>query len=591
MYRPGYIRHRLGVSVIDNSWHTINRNFDADIKKYENDNSVISINAFFIYGSGKIDDMYLYNSNNPIISLNGPNELSIQQGFSYRDGTTASDYKDGDISQDICINGVVNSNIIGNYLLTYNVVDSDGNPAYQAHKTVYVISTDKIYGLPLPDENSAVISAADLLITTSASSLSQHRSKLSLNANIHIDAISNYSFMLLNKGIYWNDSQDGSFIWQPGIRKNSNDYKYAGKINGSYQAIPTDERCSIKHEGEDFYENSETCNLLESVVDRIGLDTSHYLAKWPVFYNALKNSYPIGSAEYVYYNEILVKDAIQIKRDPLQVEVEDVAQFHQGIWQTTNYMDTTNGVYRWNYSNRGKDWGYDSYGFPYIFGFSSIGFSGSQALSVIYEDIITNLSNYPNINEQSKDELLILLSLLFNENNPQLTCTDINQYQECKEKFIFKNSIIPELQWNFTIPATQTIISNNQSIASYNKIVGQHHLVMQYAFKHDILEWKQEYYKYFFKFSTQVIDTNAIHFNNLDSTSNVKWNNLNSYYESHFMLWASAFLLLSSQYDGNFDLYPNYSQGTEIKIRSFIEQYVITLYNQNIDGLNFKVTQ
>jgi hypothetical protein len=52
-----YIRFGLGSNLSDGSWHTIRRNIEDDLHKFEPDNNLIAIHAFLVRGSGKIDDI------------------------------------------------------------------------------------------------------------------------------------------------------------------------------------------------------------------------------------------------------------------------------------------------------------------------------------------------------------------------------------------------------------------------------------------------------------------------------------------------------------------------------------------------------
>lgn len=76
-----------------------------------------------------------------IITLVGASTVSIEQGSIYIDaGATADDNKDGDISSKIIVNNPVNTNILGIYIITYDVTDTAGNKAIQVTRTVNVIS-------------------------------------------------------------------------------------------------------------------------------------------------------------------------------------------------------------------------------------------------------------------------------------------------------------------------------------------------------------------------------------------------------------------------------------------------------------------
>ncbi len=53
------IRYGLGQHVKDGSWRTFRRNLEDDLQRYDSGNSIISINAFRIRGSGRVDDIEL----------------------------------------------------------------------------------------------------------------------------------------------------------------------------------------------------------------------------------------------------------------------------------------------------------------------------------------------------------------------------------------------------------------------------------------------------------------------------------------------------------------------------------------------------
>jgi len=72
----------------------------------------------------------------PVISLNGENNITLQQGTSYKElGATVVDNVDGNVS--IIIIGEVNTSKVGNYTITYSAKDSAGNEA-SLTRTVHV---------------------------------------------------------------------------------------------------------------------------------------------------------------------------------------------------------------------------------------------------------------------------------------------------------------------------------------------------------------------------------------------------------------------------------------------------------------------
>jgi len=77
----------------------------------------------------------------PVITLNGVSPVNVEQGNSYTDaGATASDNVDGNLTADIVVGGdTVNTNVVGSYVITYNVSDAAGNAADEVTRTVNVV--------------------------------------------------------------------------------------------------------------------------------------------------------------------------------------------------------------------------------------------------------------------------------------------------------------------------------------------------------------------------------------------------------------------------------------------------------------------
>lgn len=76
----------------------------------------------------------------PVITLMGSTTVNLIVGDSFIDpGATANDAEDGDITGDIIVGGdVVSTSTAGTYLITYNVVDSEGLAADEVVRTVIV---------------------------------------------------------------------------------------------------------------------------------------------------------------------------------------------------------------------------------------------------------------------------------------------------------------------------------------------------------------------------------------------------------------------------------------------------------------------
>lgn len=80
----------------------------------------------------------LTDSTPPVITVSGPNPVSIVCGGGYADaGATAVDNKDGDLTGSITTTSTVNTDTVGTYTVTYSVKDAAGNEA-TATRTVHV---------------------------------------------------------------------------------------------------------------------------------------------------------------------------------------------------------------------------------------------------------------------------------------------------------------------------------------------------------------------------------------------------------------------------------------------------------------------
>lgn len=76
----------------------------------------------------------------PVITLIGPSTLTIEVFDTYVEfGATAFDNVDLDVTANISIGGTVNTNVVGTYMVTYDVSDQAGNDAIQVVRTVHVV--------------------------------------------------------------------------------------------------------------------------------------------------------------------------------------------------------------------------------------------------------------------------------------------------------------------------------------------------------------------------------------------------------------------------------------------------------------------
>jgi hypothetical protein len=83
----------------------------------------------------------------PVIALAGSAAFTIVIGSPYSEpGYTAIDTVDGDLTSSVVVTGTVNHNVLGTYILNYNVSDSSGNAATTATRTITVATVADLSG-------------------------------------------------------------------------------------------------------------------------------------------------------------------------------------------------------------------------------------------------------------------------------------------------------------------------------------------------------------------------------------------------------------------------------------------------------------
>jgi hypothetical protein len=120
-----------------NQFYTLNSSIYKNLGTY----SIIARGVDKI-NSQQYDELVvkIIDTTKPVITLLGDNPVSITLGNTYVDaGATASDNVDGDITSKIIVTGSVDTNILGTYILHYNVKDNAGNSADEKTRTVNVV--------------------------------------------------------------------------------------------------------------------------------------------------------------------------------------------------------------------------------------------------------------------------------------------------------------------------------------------------------------------------------------------------------------------------------------------------------------------
>ncbi|CAA6800912.1 MAG: Unknown protein [uncultured Sulfurovum sp.] len=151
----------------------------------------------YSWGNGENNDS---DTEAPIITLVGETNVTVNIGQMYVDAeATAYDNKDGDISANIVTVNHVNTNVIGDYRVTYDVTDNAGNEAMQVVRTVHVVdeldTTIPIITL-LGDENVTVYQG-EMYVDAGANALDNKDGDISANIqtvnNVNTNVIGVYT--------------------------------------------------------------------------------------------------------------------------------------------------------------------------------------------------------------------------------------------------------------------------------------------------------------------------------------------------------------------------------------------------------------
>ncbi len=134
-----------------------------------------------------VRDVEVVDTTAPVITLLGSNPLYVLQGTSFSDpGATATDTVDGNLTPAIVVGGdTVNTEVAGDYGVTYNVCDSAYNCADEVTRTVTVTS-DLPPEITLLGSNPQVIEGGDAYVEAGATATDHEDGNLT--ASIVIDA-------------------------------------------------------------------------------------------------------------------------------------------------------------------------------------------------------------------------------------------------------------------------------------------------------------------------------------------------------------------------------------------------------------------
>lgn len=139
-------------------WTTLAQNlpnsgsYSWDIERLNGDDykiRVVAVNNALLTDRDTSGKFTIGDFSSPVITLNGDQQITIFKGATYVDmGATAVDNYDGDITANITTDvSEVDTNVVGEYKVTYDVDDDAGNHAVQVERIVKVINLSAAEGL------------------------------------------------------------------------------------------------------------------------------------------------------------------------------------------------------------------------------------------------------------------------------------------------------------------------------------------------------------------------------------------------------------------------------------------------------------
>ncbi len=151
--------------------------------------------------SGLVDREY------PILTLFGDKDITLTKGEKYiEEGYVAYDYEDGKVSRQVKVNGKVDSNKVGIYIITYSIENSRGKAAMQS-RTVQVVQRQADLNINVDLANSGISNSNKIKITVSGKDYDNitlpDRSK-SINRIVEYPVSQNGTYQFIIHDVYGN---------------------------------------------------------------------------------------------------------------------------------------------------------------------------------------------------------------------------------------------------------------------------------------------------------------------------------------------------------------------------------------------------
>jgi len=351
---------------------------------------------------------------------------------------------------------------------------------------------------------SGAITAQETIVLAVANDLktySQHVFKKEIPI---LEEIHSAAYQLYAKAGFFDESEN--WLLQPGVLSQHADYRYAGNTR-----IPSHPHCQSPDS------LAPECNLGVNAVEGIGMDVSHFLAKWPVLIQSFLDASAPGTKEERLFSGI--RSGIERQ---FFARVLDYDASTNRMLLLKNYMDGTNGVYRWNYSARGKNWGIPPWGLSCTPFYSAMILLNTNRIANLYSQLYSALP-------YSEDELDRLGDPYCNSPEARLAALVSSKLHPRQQMALFDRHQVDSVKQLLV----EDLLTKDSWVGkkAYSSLVGVRQTLLHAAFRLEQNDWIGVFDRHFQLFLSSLPDV---------------WAQTSAYHKWHYYLFVSRYLALSA---------------------------------------------
>lgn len=346
-----------------------------------------------------------------------------------------------------------------------------------------------VAGSPVKTYKGA-ITAKELLVLTGACNMLGVPDSSSESQAV-LSAMCRQGIALLKLGTVFDEYP--RWLWEPGTMTNHPDFIYAGnpEIRPDLRVAP---------------------------IEGISLDSSHFFAKWPLFFLAARDS---GLPDE---NGFIHAALSGITENLFSRVIDGEPPDGSCVIRYRTYTDGTNGVFRWNWQQKGVHYGSGAYQLSIAPFYSSLALLDDQRISQHYQDLLECFPYSSDVREKyfhgrSLDPYKLLIEL--SQTRPSRIGRD-GPFPTAGQTELYERYLRPRLL------GTDEVIADDE----YEAVVGIRMLVMHYAFVGRYNPWIQDFFNYADKASS-LICHDCDRFESL-------------YYELHLVHFLTRFLRVAA---------------------------------------------